>query len=364
MKLYRTAQGGALETDAGRYELPGLDWDALFRQADPGAWLRRMVERGAAVPLPSQRTQERPLAPIGSQEVWAAGVTYYRSRTARMEEAAAAGGGDFYDRVYAADAARVVLQGRAAPRGRAGAGGPHPPRCPLERARAGTDALRLGGRPHLRLHDRQRHEQPRHRRREPALPARRPRSTTVAARLGPCILLADGPLPRRNRHRAEHHRAGRVVFSGATRLEQMKRTPQELVEYLFRAEQLSGRLSPVDRHGHRPAQRLHARRGRPRGDCHRRHRRTGKPRGVIMPLHGKNIIGRSLSAEGTRSIRVVNPATGQDLEPPFFDATPQEVARALELAGRGVSARTVAIRPRTRRCWNASPTASRPWATN
>ena len=36
---------------------------------------------------------EELLAPIGSQEVWAAGVTYYSSRLARMEESLDAGGG-------------------------------------------------------------------------------------------------------------------------------------------------------------------------------------------------------------------------------------------------------------------------------
>src|ERR1019366_1654275 len=43
------------------------------------------------------------LAPIGQQEVWAAGVTYFRSRGARIEESKDAGGGDFYDRVYSAE---------------------------------------------------------------------------------------------------------------------------------------------------------------------------------------------------------------------------------------------------------------------
>ena len=38
-----------------------------------------------------------------SQEVWAAGVTYLRSKKARMEESRDAGGGDFYGRVYEAD---------------------------------------------------------------------------------------------------------------------------------------------------------------------------------------------------------------------------------------------------------------------
>jgi 2-dehydro-3-deoxy-D-arabinonate dehydratase len=40
-----------------------------------------------------------PLAPIGSQEVWAAGVTYQRSLAARAEEAVSA---DPYERVYSA----------------------------------------------------------------------------------------------------------------------------------------------------------------------------------------------------------------------------------------------------------------------
>jgi 2-dehydro-3-deoxy-D-arabinonate dehydratase len=41
------------------------------------------------------------LAPVDKQEVWAAGVTYTRSRVARQQEAQ--DGGDIYARVYAAD---------------------------------------------------------------------------------------------------------------------------------------------------------------------------------------------------------------------------------------------------------------------
>jgi len=55
--------------------------------------------QGAAVVLDPATV----LAPVTSQEVWASGVTYYRSRDARIEESKAAGGGDFYDRVYAAE---------------------------------------------------------------------------------------------------------------------------------------------------------------------------------------------------------------------------------------------------------------------
>jgi len=43
------------------------------------------------------------LPPIGRQEVWAAGVTYLKSRDARMEESQSSGAASLYDRVYDAD---------------------------------------------------------------------------------------------------------------------------------------------------------------------------------------------------------------------------------------------------------------------
>jgi 2-dehydro-3-deoxy-D-arabinonate dehydratase len=47
------------------------------------------------------------LAPIGSQEVWGAGVTYLRSRDARMEEAV---DGSPYDRVYEANRPEIFFK--------------------------------------------------------------------------------------------------------------------------------------------------------------------------------------------------------------------------------------------------------------
>ena len=48
------------------------------------------------------------LAPIDQQEVWAAGVTYKRSQTARMEESEAAA--SCYDRVYQADRPEIFFK--------------------------------------------------------------------------------------------------------------------------------------------------------------------------------------------------------------------------------------------------------------
>jgi 2-dehydro-3-deoxy-D-arabinonate dehydratase len=55
------------------------------------------LAKEAAIALTSVRL----LAPIDRQEIWAAGVTYKRSQTARMEESEAAA--SCYDRVYKAD---------------------------------------------------------------------------------------------------------------------------------------------------------------------------------------------------------------------------------------------------------------------
>jgi 2-dehydro-3-deoxy-D-arabinonate dehydratase len=51
------------------------------------------------------------LAPLDLQEVWAAGVTYERSRVARMEETA--GAETFYDKVYTAERPELFFKGAA-----------------------------------------------------------------------------------------------------------------------------------------------------------------------------------------------------------------------------------------------------------
>jgi len=58
-----------------------------------------------------------------------------------------------------------------------------------------------------------------------------------------------------------------------------------------------------------------------------------------MPLHGKNIIGRALSAEGESTFQAIDPATGEKLETRFHDATPEEVERAVQLAAGAFEAR-------------------------
>src|SRR5258708_31580883 len=97
MKLFRT-RGGVVVEQAGRFDLVGLSWDDVFRADDPRAAIDAASK--ASGPGRPALDESELLPPIGRQEVWAAGVTYYRSRDARMEESKASGGGDFYALVY------------------------------------------------------------------------------------------------------------------------------------------------------------------------------------------------------------------------------------------------------------------------
>jgi len=104
MKLFKTTKGILLQKDKDIYILQG-EWDALINRKNLFSFLSEKIKS-------SERMDENSFdmligtqlqAPIGKQEVWAAGVTYLRSRDARMEESKTSGGADFYDKVYAAE---------------------------------------------------------------------------------------------------------------------------------------------------------------------------------------------------------------------------------------------------------------------
>src|SRR5882762_9083064 len=101
MKLYLTSSGCVVEQD-NFYCSIGDSWGQLTKREDLASYLKTVVSQAAEAPDPLA-TPMALLPPIGTQEVWAAGVTYLRSRAARMEEAKSAGGGNFYDRVYNAE---------------------------------------------------------------------------------------------------------------------------------------------------------------------------------------------------------------------------------------------------------------------
>jgi 2-dehydro-3-deoxy-D-arabinonate dehydratase len=202
-------------------------WDRVFRDPEYRAGLLRA---GGDPPT----YDDRPLPPpIGSQEVWAAGVTYFRSRDARMEESAQSGGGDFYARVY--DAERPELFFKATP---------HRVRGHCQPVRIRRDAkwnvpepeLVLALCPEGRIIGYTIGNDMSSRDLEGENPLYLPQAKVYdgSCALGPGLLLTDEPLPGDTPIEIVIRRHGGIAFLGSTSLRQMKRTPQELADWLYR----------------------------------------------------------------------------------------------------------------------------------
>jgi 2-dehydro-3-deoxy-D-arabinonate dehydratase len=228
VKLYRTTNGVFVEEDAKYYVVPAADWDELLSGNDLHARVRATVGKGATTNFDPATI----LAPVVSQEVWAAGVTYYRSRSARIAESKDAGGGDFYDRVYAAERPELFFKAT----GRRVVG-------PGSTVRIRSDAKWSVPEPELTLlispvgtiagctigNDMSSRDI------EGENPLYLPQAKIYdgSCALGPCILLS-AELPSKTAIQLEISRGGTRVFTGSTTLAELKRDPKELARFLFR----------------------------------------------------------------------------------------------------------------------------------
>ena len=234
MKLYRTRHGIFAENAGNFYVVSATSWDELVMREDLHQHLLHLTREAKSSDTPPQDL----LPPIGSQEVWAAGVTYYRSRDARMEESKGAGGGDFYDRVYQAKRPelffkstphRVVGPGaKVAIRDDASWSVPEPELTLFVTPRGKIAAYTIGNDMSSRDIE---GENPLY------LPQAKVYDSSCA--LGPCLLITDEALAATTEIAIEIRRSGVVEFSGATTLKEMKRKPEELVEYLYRNNSFS-----------------------------------------------------------------------------------------------------------------------------
>jgi 2-dehydro-3-deoxy-D-arabinonate dehydratase len=241
MKLvkYRTASGekGVGRIDDDRLiplDLSGRQYNTLAEilEADNPWEVAEFLTDRRADPIPWINV--RLLAPIDDQEVWAAGVTYTRSKTARMEESTAAA--SCYDRVY--DAPRPELFFKASPHRVAG---------PDEPLRIRQDAQWSVPEPEFTLvlttrlqivgytigNDMSSRDI------EGDNPLYLPQAKVYDAccGLGPCIVLAPaGALPSPEEVTIEMVvlRDGKAAFQGQTDLSKMARKPEHLVQWLAR----------------------------------------------------------------------------------------------------------------------------------
>lgn len=235
MLLYRTQSGPVLQAGDQWFRLD-RDWEELVNDDSLAAYIASQV-RELKADTALAAAAERPLAPLGDrQEVWAAGVTYLRSKAARMEEAKTAGGGDFYDRVYQAERPeiffkatphRVVATGAAMHLRRDSRWIVPEPELTLVVTRRGKIVGYTVGND-LSCRDI-----------EGENPLYLPQAKTFdkCASVGPAILVAEKPLPAETQIAVVIRRGGQAAFTGSTTLAQMKRGLDELVGFLFRDNQ-------------------------------------------------------------------------------------------------------------------------------
>jgi 2-dehydro-3-deoxy-D-arabinonate dehydratase len=224
-----------IQTAAGERLARGQAMTGPTELLDADATLDGMLAAGgldadAAGPVPAGSTV---LAPVAGQEVWAAGVTFATSRSARNEES---GGHDFYDRVY--DAERPELFFKAAPgrvrgpgtsvgvRGDSGWDVPEPELALVVNAAGRIVAYTIGNDVSSRSIE---GENPLY------LPQAKVYRGSCA--LGPCLVpVAEAPAPEDMEIRLAIVRGGGEIFTDTTQVALLRRRPEELVEWLFRAQ--------------------------------------------------------------------------------------------------------------------------------
>jgi len=230
MLLYRTDQGLVLVTEDRSLRLTDLTFDDLLKDPAP---LARLTAQAAKAQEVDGAIPQVLLAPIGSQDVWAAGVTYYRSRDARMDEARESGGSTFYDRVYEAPrpelffkstATRVVAPGGVVRVRRDSTWSVPEPELVLVIDAAGAVVGYTVGND-MSARDIE-GENPLY------LPQAKVYDGSCA--IGPAVLFTADPLPATTAIRLRIVRDGVVAFEGETTTGQIKRGFDELASWLCR----------------------------------------------------------------------------------------------------------------------------------
>ncbi len=233
MKLYNTRKGIVIEDDGDFYLSEQTGWDAYINRDDLFEVVSAEVATLSAEAALADILATDLLAPIVNQEVWASGVTYMKSREARMEESKDAGGGDFYARVY--DAARPEIFFKATAARTVGSGDevlirrdskwnvPEPELTLFATSSGKIVGYTCGNDMSSRDIEG-----------ENPLYLPQAKSYDGAAAIGPCLYVPAQPINPDAQIDLSIHRNGEPVFEGNISINRMKRTHTELIGYLFR----------------------------------------------------------------------------------------------------------------------------------
>lgn len=230
MKLYNTANGVVIEESDNFYAV-SANWDDLINDDNALQTAANLIANANASDISIVKDV---LPTMGKQqELWACGVTYLRSKVGRQEESKAAGGGDFYEKVYNAERPEVFFKATS-----------NRVVAHNQKVRIRKDSTWDVPEPELTLvvtssgkiigytvgNDMS------SRSIEGENPLYLPQAKTydACAAVGPCVYLTDKPLNTSTVIQLHINRNGNNVFEGNVDLGQLKRTPSELVGYVFR----------------------------------------------------------------------------------------------------------------------------------
>jgi 2-dehydro-3-deoxy-D-arabinonate dehydratase len=234
MKLFKTGKGNLLNQGDTFWALDE-PWDQLINRSNLHAYLQSLLP-GAELLSPVQADallNSQLLAPIGMQEVWAAGVTYLRSRDARMEESKDSGGASFYDKVYEAERPELFFKSQ-----------PHRVAAHDEDVYIRRDSSWNVPEPELTLFINSHGEIQGYtigndmssRSIEGENPLYLPQAKVYqrSAALGPCLYVPASPISPETRIRMLIFRGGKTVYTGEVAISQIKRKLTELDSWLYR----------------------------------------------------------------------------------------------------------------------------------
>lgn len=230
MKLYKTKEGIVIVKENNTYLFKEQDWDTFINDdnlLEKMEGLIQILQKSAPVNVADI------LAPIQNQELWACGVTYLKSKVGRQEESKAAGGSDFYAKVY--DAQRPEVFFKATAHRVVGTGDkvnirkdsvwdvPEPELTLVVTSSGKIVGYTIGNDMSSRSI-------------EGENPLYLPQAKTYdgCAALGPCVFVTDQPIDLNSNIQLEIKRDQKIIFEGNITLNQMKRSLEELVSFVYR----------------------------------------------------------------------------------------------------------------------------------
>jgi 2-dehydro-3-deoxy-D-arabinonate dehydratase len=233
MKIYKTTTGIFIESEGNIYSSEITSWDSFINQPDLYNSVHSKISENK--PLGNEDILDGLIiqAPIQSQEIWAAGVTYTRSRDARMEESKDAGGGSFYDMVY--DAVRPELFFKATPYRCVGTGDkvrirkdstwnvPEPELTLVINSSGNIVGYTIGNDMSSRSIEG-----------ENPLYLPQAKSYDGSAAIGPCVYISPSPISPETKINMQIVRRGTTMYAEEIAIKKMKRGHTELVDFLFR----------------------------------------------------------------------------------------------------------------------------------